>query len=89
MIALEDCLAMCDLTPDEIAAIAEHEHMPEVAAAALGSYLIHRERGARAVRDMIRDDIRHAIRAGDGRHARQLVATLSHFLRDHPEAATA
>jgi hypothetical protein len=89
MIALEDCLAMCDLTPEEIAAIAEHEHLPEVAAAALGSYLIHRDKGPRVVYGMIRDDIRGAIAAGDARHARQLVATLCHFLKDHPEAATA
>ncbi len=89
MIALEDCLAMCDLTPDEIAAIAEHEHMPELAAAALGAYLAHREKGEHVVYGMIRDDIRIAIRAGDARHARHLVATLCHFLRDHPGAATA
>ena len=89
MIALEDCLAMCDLTPEEIAAIAEHEHLPDLAAAALGSYLIHSDKGERVVYGMIRDDIRVAIAAGDSRHARQLVATLSHFLRDHPGAATA
>lgn len=89
MIALEDCLAMCDLTPEEIAAIAEHEHLPEVAAAALGAYLIHKDKGAHVVYGMIRDDIRTAIAAGDSPHARQLVATLCHFLKDHPEAATA
>ena len=89
MIALEDCLAMCDLAPEEIAAIAEHEHMPELAAAALGSYLMHRDKGDHVVYGMIRDDIRAAIRSGDARHARQLVATLCHFLRDHPGAATA
>jgi hypothetical protein len=89
MIALEDCLAMCDLTREEIAAIAEHEHLPEVAAAALGAYLIHKDKGDHAVYGMIRDDIRRAIAAGDGPHARQLVATLCHFLKDHPEAATA
>jgi hypothetical protein len=35
MIALADCLAMCGLSEDEVLAIAEHEHIPEIAAAAL------------------------------------------------------
>lgn len=88
MIALEDCMAMCGLTQDEVDAIAEHEHIPELAAAALADYLMHREKGARMVRDMIRDDIRHAIGNGDAVHARQLVHALAHFLKEHPDAAS-
>jgi hypothetical protein len=87
MITLEDCLAMCDLTPEEVAAIAEHEHMPEVSAAALGAYLLHRDKGVETVRGMIHDDIRAAIARGDARHARQLVHTYALFAREHPDAA--
>ena len=53
MISLQDCLALCDLTPDEVAAIGEHEHVPEIIATSLGSYLIHGAHGAEGVRDMI------------------------------------
>ena len=81
-------MAMCGLTAEEIDAIAEHEHIPELAAAALGDYLLHKPKGAGVVRDMIRDDIRHAIKVGDSRHARQLIAALNHFLSEHPEAAS-
>ena len=87
MIALEDCMAMCGLTQEEIDAIAEHEHIPEIAAAALADYLMHKQRGPAMVRDMIRDDIRHAIRVGNAQHARQLIHALNHFLKEHPEAA--
>lgn len=87
MISLEDCVALCDLTPAEIAAIAEHEHLPEVSAAALGAYLLHRRKGEAVVLGMIRDDIRAAIAAGDARHARQLVHTYALFAREHPRAA--
>lgn len=87
MIALEDVTGMCDLTPEEIAAIAEHEHIPELSAAALGEYLLHTAKGPWVVRTMIKDDIRHAIRTGDALHARQLIAALNHFLQMHPEAA--
>ena len=89
MIALEDVQALCGLTIEEIDAIAEHEHIPELSAAALGDYLLHRAKGARVIRDMIKDDIRHAIRSGNAPHARQLIAALNHFLSDHPEAAVA
>ncbi|SEA58545.1 hypothetical protein [Rubrimonas cliftonensis] len=87
MISLEDCIALCDLTPEEVAAIAEHEHMPEVSAAALGAYLLHRDKGEAVVMGMIRDDIRAAIAAGDARHARQLVHTYALFVREHPRVA--
>ncbi len=39
MLRLEDCLALCDLSEDEVLAIAEHEHIPEMAAAELGNSL--------------------------------------------------
>jgi hypothetical protein len=34
MISLEDCIAICGLDADQVAAIAEHEHISEMAAAA-------------------------------------------------------
>ena len=38
MIGPEDCIAMCGLEPEQMAAICEHEHICETQAAALGSY---------------------------------------------------
>jgi len=58
MITLEDCVAFCGLTEEEVLAIAEHEHMPEIAAAALAEYLTYQEHGWEKIRDMIVDDIR-------------------------------
>lgn len=40
MLSLEDCIALCDLTEEEVLAIAEHEHIPEMAATELGNYLL-------------------------------------------------
>ena len=87
MIALEDCLGLCDLSPDEVRAISEHEHVPEILAAALGTSLLQSEAGPKKIRDMFMDDIRTAIRRRDVAGARNLVGTLRHFLHDHPEAA--
>ncbi len=30
MLTFDDCLALCELTEEEIDAIAEHEHLPEI-----------------------------------------------------------
>ena len=34
MITLEDCIGLCGLTKEEVLAVAEHEHLPQVAARA-------------------------------------------------------
>jgi len=80
MITLEDCVALCGLTEQEVLAIAEHEHLPEIAAAALASYLVHQEKyGLNRVRDMIVDDIRRAQACGDKEHVLVLLHVLHHF----------
>ena len=37
MISVADLIGFCDLTPDEVEAIAEHEHISDAAAVVLGS----------------------------------------------------
>lgn len=86
MIALEDIIGMCGLSEAEVDAIAEHEHIPEVAAAALANYLMHRHHGAAHVQKMICEDIRNAIRCDDVAHASDLFMALRSFVAQHPEA---
>jgi len=86
MISLEDCIGLCGLTEEEVLAIAEHEHVPEIVATALASYLSQDDRGLDAVRDMIIDDIRDGQARGDRAHVVALLRVLHHFLRTHPEA---
>jgi hypothetical protein len=83
MITLQDCIAMCGLDEAEVLAIAEHEHVPEIAACALAQYLLSRNHGAETIRDMLRDDIRDALRRNDRAHARELFMALRHFLSTH------
>ena len=85
MISLVDICGMCGLELAEIEAIAEHEHVPEVADAALASYLLHCNHGADYVRDMIIDDIHTALEQGRKAHAGELVMALRHFCETHPE----
>lgn len=80
MLTLADCIALSDLTPEEIDAIAEHEHLPEVVAAELGCYLVHRADGRRAIDAIIRDDIAAAQARGDHRHSAKLKLVLQAFI---------
>jgi hypothetical protein len=87
MITLEDCVGLCGLTEEEVLAIAEHEHLPEIAATALAAYLLSQKHGSEKVLDMIIDDIRQAqFVRGDKEHVLTLLHVLHHFLKTHPEA---
>ena len=86
MITLEDCVALCGLTDEEVLAIAEHEHLPQIAATALAQYLMSGEHGAQVVRDMIVDDIRNAQLRNDRARVLTLLHVLHHFLKAHPQA---
>jgi hypothetical protein len=85
MISLEDCVALCGLTEEEVLAIAEHEQLPEIAATAHAQYLLKQEQGMEKIRDMIVDDIRRAQQRQDKEHILTLLHVLHHFLKSHPE----
>jgi len=84
MLTFEDCVALSELTDEEIAAIAEHEHLPMTVAAELGNYLIHGADGVPRIKRMIADDIAAAERRGDRRHVLALKLVLQHFVEHHP-----
>jgi hypothetical protein len=86
MISLEDCIGICGLAADEVDAIAEHEHIPPIMAAALADQLLHQPGGAERICRMIIDDIACAERAGQAEHAAQLMHALHRFVQEHPEA---
>jgi len=85
MITLEDCIGLCGLSEEEVLAIAEHEHLPEIAATALAQYLLSQEHGSEKVRDMIVDDIRQAQFDGNREHVLSLLHALHH---DSPSSET-
>lgn len=84
MLSLEDCLALCDLTEEEVLAIAQHEHIPEIAAAELGNYLVHTPEGEMRIKAIIRDDIAEAAARGDRTRQLALKLLLRNFVLQHP-----
>lgn len=85
MLSFEDCVALSFLTEEEIAAIAEHEHLPMIVAAELGNYLAQTTDGIDCIKKMIWDDIRTASARGDQPHTLALKLVLRHYLSRHPE----
>lgn len=81
MLTLEDCIALSDLTLEEIDAIAEHEHLPLILAAELGSCLAHCADGRRSLRAMIRVEIEAARARGNFRRSAELKLVLRHFIQ--------
>ena len=88
MLTFEDCLALCDLTQEEIDAIAEHEHLPEMAALEYGNYLINTPDGELAIKTMILEDIEYSRKNGNYHHAKALESVLEHFVMTHPKLKT-
>jgi len=84
MLTLEDCLALCELSEEEVLAIAEHEHIPEIAALELGNYLVHSAEGELCIKAMIKDDIAAATTRGSWDHALALKLLLRNFVLQHP-----
>jgi hypothetical protein len=84
MLTLEDCMGLCELTQDEIDAIARHEHIPDLAAALLGSYLCRTPAGELCIKDMIRDDIARSRSCGDDERELALKLVLRDFVIQHP-----
>jgi hypothetical protein len=84
MITFNDCVAFCELTEEEIAAIAEHEHLTETVALEMGSYLLQGPDGKVRIQRIILDDISAAQKRGDLVHAARLKETLRRFVEQHP-----
>lgn len=87
MLTIQDCIELSELTEEEILAIAEHEHIPEMAAVELGNYLIRTPEGERRVKAMIVDDIQAARAGGDFHRVLTLKVCLKHFLEHHAGAS--
>ena len=88
MLTFQDCLDFVELTEEEILAIAEHEHLPEIVAVELSEYLVHRPDGTVVIKRMIVEDIEEAEQAKDRVRVLRLKAALKHFVDTHPENPT-
>ena len=83
MLTIEDCIGLCELTEAEIEAIAQHEHIPEIAALELGNYLVQTPKGEKRIKRMIVEDLALARAQNDVRRVVTLKLCLKHFIEKH------
>lgn len=88
MMTLSDCANICVLDHEDLAAIAEFDHIPEVADATLGIYLANPScDGSAAICKAMIGDIRTALDDGLVHQATEVVMALRQFLEQNPQAA--
>lgn len=83
VLTLEDCVGLCNLSEDEVLAIAAHEHIPEIVAAEFGNYLCSTPEGELCIKAMIQDDIAHAASSGNRERELALKLVLRKFILQH------
>ncbi len=84
MLSIQDVLDYCDLDPGEIAAVAEHEHLPTMLAAELSEMLLSTPDGVFQLHSMIIENMQQALEAGRYEHVQELAKTYEHLQRTHP-----
>lgn len=84
MLTIQDCLELCGLTEDEIEAISEHEHIPDICALELGEAMLKSERGVAEIKRFILEEITLAQAHGRPEKAARFEAAYRHFESAHP-----
>ncbi len=84
MLSIRDCLDYCDLTDDEVALIAEHEGIPDAAAAQMACGLVQTPEGVLLLTNYMLDLVERATERGDVQKAREARKLCERFMADHP-----
>lgn len=84
MLSIRDCLDYCDLTDDEVALIAEHEDIPDAAAAQIACGLVQTPEGVLLLTRYMADVVQRAERRGEREKAERMRKVCARFEKDHP-----
>jgi len=86
MLTYEDCLALVELTPEQVAVIAARQHVPEMVALEIGNHLCRTSEGECQIKQMILDAIEAARAQHRTADAARLRLVLRQFVESHPRA---
>jgi len=84
MLTLKDCIDMSGLADSEIAAIAEHEHVPEIIAAEIGCKLVNSPAGRTVLKHYLYENYVRAKAHHLDAKANSLALLLRRFDGAHP-----
>ena len=83
-LTFEDCLSLCDISEAEALAIAEHQHIPPMAAVELGDYLTKTPEGELCLKAILREHMAAAAARGEAMRTLGLKAVLREYILKHP-----
>lgn len=86
MLSLQECIDFSDLSEEEIEAIAEHEHVPEIVAAEIGATLLQSTSGVCLLKLYLLENIEQARALGHFEKAARFEKLYRRFDREHPGA---
>ena len=86
MLSLRDFIDMCDLTEEEVTAIAEEERLPTIIAAQIGCAMLRSERGLAHIRGILKNRAEQAVDRGDMETAALRLRTYEAFRTRCPQA---
>ena len=84
MLPIRDCLDYCDITDDEVALVAEHEGIPDAAAAQVVCGLVQTPEGVLLLTNFMLDLVERANERGDPEKAAKAKSVCARFMADHP-----
>lgn len=84
MLTLQDCIAFSGLTPDQLEAVACHQHLPMIVAAEWAESVLETEEGVRLIEAVLCEEEHIARIHGDRACAARYRRGLESFRRDHP-----
>lgn len=84
MLSIKDCLDYCDVTDDEVALFAQHEGIPDAAAAQVVCGMVQTPEGVLMLTHYMQDLIDRATEKGDLDRAAQARNVCARFMADHP-----
>jgi hypothetical protein len=84
MISLDECIGMSGLQEEEVAVVAEHEHLPLMVAAELAQTLLDTPKGLYALHVMFQDRLAALAAGRDRAKERQLASLYAQFRSRHP-----
>lgn len=81
MLTLQDCIGICGLNPDQVEAIADHEHLNMILAAEWAECMLDKPGGRDIVSHVLEDEAAHCRAAGDYQRSRRYQQGLAQFRR--------
>lgn len=83
MLSLNDCIHFSELTPAEVDALAEHEHIDDILACELGRKLVSSPSGCRQLLKYLAEDIENAENHQDAARSYHLHKVINEFAEQH------